>query len=1208
VVRRRVGRFCGPLFFVTNNTKKEMRKIVYSIFLILLCGQIFGQALDQFNGSVLIFGYNLSPTTSDSSDFRILGQFGDARGQYTGTELLVGDLIFIARGVQCAPYEVTVIHFSGPIFDVELKDLTDWGTPDGAEGIVTHLTPNKGYPMIPPEGSAPNGNANPLRACVMDHLINLLDLEEGDTDTDTIYAAYSKLPGEAVDSIVRIVRNDTFPIYTSDPVIQIKGQNGLNSSTDTVKLGGVLIEQTYVSSYNPDDARGYTMQFDYTGDGTRDNFIRLDSLGTIRFRATDTTSNNPAIAEQLFQRAGRKLILRQISDDRGRLFDNFIVLEDRDLQIENQDSTGTRSAGLYLRDGLKARLNTRLNDSIYFEVFVTGDPVGGHRGIFLLDSAAVNSEVVPGAVWQAVNNVGGGKWSDFSLDDVATDSLFFGVDGVYTFIDQGNGVSDSINFTALLSELDPDGNGIYSGDGSLVENTLVSGSTYDFVLSSSGDIIFGDFLGGGQLLTLRQDIGGVAFTSVDSFFTVNGIEFPNASPTAKGFAAGRYLWSVDESGQGWTYVNVDSLGGEGGGGGADGDGIYSGSGSLPGNVLVTGGANNLTINSSGNITLGEYPTNNYIRTVGGLNQVAIMGTGGTTINGIAHHVQDAQTAGKPAGTYLTTHNATGGAVTWRHVDSLPYLKTVPDSAYLNGLFEADNEGGTTAVSNFLMGGDMTMSIGAATTDQYEISQGGPLTGGSVTNYMRIRGRVSPANVMTYDLYMDSVLINNVRFPKDKPAASGGGTLPAGVYLHAYRQDGSLAGISNTGHYPLDSLLGNYPATDSLYFGVDGAYTFIDQNNGVSDSINFESFLSEITEDGNGLFDAGNDGDTTGVSSYILGQNLTIGGNNKTVQYDSLSKLTLNFGNVSPVPELSIIKSSFKFSSGETPSNSFSWIGYTSDFTKNGTISWRPDKFTVSLTEFGVGFSEIDMNAGSGKLEIDASGVLTLSADSIRVGENIVTNAYELKSRRPDTDNMVQVTDSDGSTDWLPYTTSPLTDIDSLFYQLNTEAPVFVNQTDGANDTIIIETDATALQYAVSYVTGGSNSGISAETGPQQLNLTTTGTVDTIISSPSFQVMPDGKIVYSPGSEFDALMDVEVDISGLAVGSGVSSVRFYLAKNGTYIPESRYTSRLSGLSAEGHISCILSVSANDTISVVGVPDVNTMTFTIQDQRIKLLKLR
>jgi hypothetical protein len=204
--------------------------------------------------------------------------------------------------------------------------------------------------------------------------------------------------------------------------------------------------------------------------------------------------------------------------------------------------------------------------------------------------------------------------------------------------------------------------------------------------------------------------------------------------------------------------------------------------------------------------------------------------------------------------------------------------------------------------------------------------------------------------------------------------------------------------------PFDTMIGYW-----LKNGNFGGWGFVD------------SLGRLVVTDGNGIFDGGNDGDTTQISGYVLGQDLTIEGKDRVIQYDSLNTFRLNFGTVSPAPGFNVAKSAFQFSGGEAPFSSFNWSGANSAYTKVGTVNWRPSRFNINFTDFlTFSVNEIDINPATGRIEIDASGLLALSGDTIAVGENLVTNAYSLRSTRPSIDSMVQVTNSDGTTSWQPY--------------------------------------------------------------------------------------------------------------------------------------------------------------------------------------------
>lgn len=218
---------------------KHLKLLVTLVFVLSTIASN-GQALDQFNGSLLIFGINNNPPTVGT--YRVSGQFGDARGNYNGSEVIenANDYLYINSGTQCAPYKIVKVHQSNGLYDVEVIDESNHGFPNGAEAIVTRMTPNRGYPMLPPEGSAPNGNSNTLRACVYDDFVNRVDLfnPPGATSilTDNNNGTFTHNDGDGTEVTIDIRDNDSNPsneiqsLFLTSNTLSISDGNSVNLS------------------------------------------------------------------------------------------------------------------------------------------------------------------------------------------------------------------------------------------------------------------------------------------------------------------------------------------------------------------------------------------------------------------------------------------------------------------------------------------------------------------------------------------------------------------------------------------------------------------------------------------------------------------------------------------------------------------------------------------------------------------------------------------------------------------------------------------------------------------------------------------------------------------------------------------------------------------------------------------------------------------
>jgi hypothetical protein len=736
---------------------------------------------------------------------------------------------------------------------------------------------------------------------------------------------------------------------------------------------------------------------------------------------------------------------------------------------------------------------------------------------------------------------------------------------------------------------------------------------------------------------------------------------------------------VDESGDNWNYANLDSLlGGSGGGGG--GDGIYGGSGSLPGNVLVTGGANNFTLGTTSNVTLGDYPNDSYLRTVGGTNQIDIKGSGGTTINGIAYHTEDAQTGGKPAGTYLTTHNETGGNVSWLNTDSLLNLNGFFSSENQNGLMLVDtalftdnlvfrridttgfdfntynviemnilskflgpsNYEGGFKVLNQTVDGDYSKLEMYATHRNIGVPEGllqyNSSIAGAEFNIHSLIGPIIISPNDSYDLILKHPSSGRISLSDSSLVYNANGSTTTGLLgidasgnVEEFRADGQNGKILvSDGNVWAISDPSGIAVTDSLFIGVDDSWQFVDQNNSVNDSLNFTSFLAEVAQDGNGLFDPSNQASTVAIDTAILNSDFVFRANNSgtnTIELSSefagttASKLLLTAKGSANNSELYVqtngSNSSFYGGDARIQFTNIVQSGHTLTLGSTGDIDIDADRDIritgPNLIEIGFPYSDRvilydppDGNllfgatnhiADYNPIESDSSFLMIISSES----------SEEARLRKiPSQGNDGNILISEGDTWGLINSESLLSEnLDSLFLVLGNEAPTYINQTDGISDTINIA-DSLAdsrVQYATSYMTGGNNGDIDTGT-PEPLNLTTNGTIDTVIASTDFSVLSDGSIKFLGTTAF---VTIDANVSTDIVGGAAEAV-FYLTVNGVVQTSSRATVEIRGAYANANITYSASLAQNDTINIVGNADVNNAIFNVDDWRLRVVKLR
>jgi len=145
----------------------------------------------------------------------------------------------------------------------------------------------------------------------------------------------------------------------------------------------------------------------------------------------------------------------------------------------------------------------------------------------------------------------------------------------------------------------------------------------------------------------------------------------------------------------------------------------------------------------------------------------------------------------------------------------------------------------------------------------------------------------------------------------------------------------------------------------------------------------------------------------------------------------------------------------------------------------------------------------------------------------------------------------------------------------------------------------------APQYAMSYILGGANSSIAAGT-PEQFNGTTTGTVDTVAATSNFTVQSDGEIEWNGAN--NSVLEISVDFS-FYTSTSVAIIYFYVAKNGVVESTSRITQRSSQTFREGGTINWIDTDA-DSGDVYGVyVDFfsGTLGITSEDIRIKVKQI-
>ena len=144
------------------------------------------------------------------------------------------------------------------------------------------------------------------------------------------------------------------------------------------------------------------------------------------------------------------------------------------------------------------------------------------------------------------------------------------------------------------------------------------------------------------------------------------------------------------------------------------------------------------------------------------------------------------------------------------------------------------------------------------------------------------------------------------------------------------------------------------------------------------------------------------------------------------------------------------------------------------------------------------------------------------------------------------------------------------------------------------------------QRGHSYHSGGTNTSISVGT-PEQVNLTTTGTVSTIIADSEFTVQSDGDVQYTGPN--DAVLDLFIEYSGTTSSS--RAMYYYVAVNGAVVASTRTRQyhNAGNYSAVPIAYTDPDADANDVYSVFAEPvSGGAASITVSDCRIKALKIR
>jgi hypothetical protein len=157
--------------------------------------------------------------------------------------------------------------------------------------------------------------------------------------------------------------------------------------------------------------------------------------------------------------------------------------------------------------------------------------------------------------------------------------------------------------------------------------------------------------------------------------------------------------------------------------------------------------------------------------------------------------------------------------------------------------------------------------------------------------------------------------------------------------------------------------------------------------------------------------------------------------------------------------------------------------------------------------------------------------------------------------------------------------------------------------DGTNYFWINDSDYS--HFAESYQTGGTNTSITSGT-PEQLNATTTGTVNTIVATSDFTVEADGDIQWTGAN--NSVLEITIDVS--VSSASASSMYYYLAINSTAVGNSRIRQITgAGEYESASITYIDSdADTNDVYSIYAAPVTGTHNLTTASARIQVRKIK
>jgi hypothetical protein len=230
-------------------------KILKVFMFMLLVATSFAQpttVLTDFNGTYNVAVGNQIGTTND---YQVIGSFNHTQGQYSSSQVQVGDALFMLFNDQCVYLKVKSINSNGgSIIDAVVEDVEGilGGAFPAGKGALMRETPNEFYAL------RVDGVSNDLNACIRTHFTKQVDLSVSTANTDD----QSVQTFEVVNNSLNIlVEDDASGMKSVDlsPYMDNTDNQALTLAGDVLSLtdGGTVSLAAYM-----DNTDSQTLAFD----------------------------------------------------------------------------------------------------------------------------------------------------------------------------------------------------------------------------------------------------------------------------------------------------------------------------------------------------------------------------------------------------------------------------------------------------------------------------------------------------------------------------------------------------------------------------------------------------------------------------------------------------------------------------------------------------------------------------------------------------------------------------------------------------------------------------------------------------------------------------------------------------------------------------------------------------------------------------------